>query len=223
MSAENPLPHDDDDFDAPDPLPIQRDNPDDFDDDEIDEELDEYDELDLFDEDEDEDQPEDELDEEDDEGEDELDEDEDDEEYEIIEIELEEADVDELKEMLGYRLAYELIESEAEGLYEEMDKLCRLAPKERATKLQMQAVNKAIQRAKVLLEGDAIIDEIAEFAIRRELPEYRDAVTVLRQVLQAMKRYAEGSSAYLWSPQFEAQIEAAGVNEEDAGDPLAEV
>ncbi|MFP4139617.1 MAG: hypothetical protein ACOCWV_02935 [Planctomycetota bacterium] len=214
MSAENTLPHDDDDFDAPDLLPIQRDDPDDFDDDEIDDELDEYDELDLFDEDEDEDEDEGELD-----GE----EDEDDEEYEIIEIELEEADVDELKEMYGYRLAYELIESEAEGLYEEMDKLCRLAPKERATKLQMQAVNKAIQRAKVLLEGDAIIDEIAEFAIRRELPEYRDAVTVLRQVLQAMKRYAEGSSAYLWSPQFEAQIEAAGINEEDAGDPLAEV
>jgi hypothetical protein len=221
MSTENPLPHDDDDFDAPDPLPIQRDEADDFDDDEIDDELDEYDELDLFDEDEDEDedddQPEDELDEDEDED------DEDDEEYEIIEIELEEADVDELKEMYGYRLAYELIESETEGLYEEMDKLCQLAPKERATKLQMQAVNKAIQRAKVLLEGDAIIDEIAEFAIRRELPEYRDAVTVLRQVLQAMKRYAEGSSAYLWSPQFEAQIEAAGVNEEDASDPLAEV
>lgn len=216
MLAENDLPHDDDDFDAPDPLPIQKDEPDDpdeFDEEDYEEDLEDYDELDIFDED----------DEETDEDEDEEDAEEEEDEYEFVEIDLEDADVDELKEVLGYRLAYELIESDTVGLYEEMDKLCQLAPKERATKLQMQAVNKAIRRAKILLEGDAIIDEISEFSIRRELPEYRDAVTILRQVLQAMKRYAEGSSAYLWSPQFEAQLEAAGIGEDDAVDPLTEV
>jgi hypothetical protein len=216
MLAENDLPHDDDDFDAPDPLPIQKDEPDDpdeFDEEDYEEDLEDYDELDIFDED----------DEETDEDEDEEDAEEEEDEYEFVEIDLEDADVDELKEVLGYRLAYELIESDTVGLYEEMDKLCQLAPKERATKLQMQAVNKAIRRAKILLEGDAIIDEISEFPIRRELPEYRDAVTILRQVLQAMKRYAEGSSAYLWSPQFEAQLEAAGIGEDDAVDPLTEV
>jgi hypothetical protein len=125
MLAENDLPHDDDDFDAPDPLPIQKDEPDDpdeFDEEDYEEDLEDYDELDIFDED----------DEETDEDEDEEDAEEEEDEYEFVEIDLEDADVDELKEVLGYRLAYELIESDTVGLYEEMDKLCQLAPKERA-------------------------------------------------------------------------------------------
>jgi hypothetical protein len=146
------------------------------------------------------------------------DEEDDEEEYEYVE--LTEEDIEELKELLGYRVAYELIESETDGLYEEMDKLCQLAPKERATKLQMEAVNKVIRRCKVLLEGDLVVDEIEQFPVRRELPEYRDVVTVLRQLAQALKRFSEGSNAYLWSEVFEDQCDAAGLGTDDAKDVL---
>ncbi|MFP4054856.1 MAG: hypothetical protein ACLFV7_13420 [Phycisphaerae bacterium] len=198
MSGKKNLPPEEEDdleFDAPEPLPID----------------DEDDENGVYEDEEDYDLDEFEL---------EEDSGEEDEEDEYEYVELTEEEVEELKELLGFRVAYELIESETDGLYEEMDKLCQLAPKERATRLQMEAVNKVIRRCKVLLEGDLVVDEIEQFPVRRELPEYRDVVTVLRQLAQALKRFSEGSNAYLWSEDFEFQCDAAGLGTDDAKDVL---
>lgn len=129
----------------------------------------------------------------------------------------ERAVVKQLKELLGIRLACELLESELEGLYDEMDKLAKKAPTETVTNLQLRVVNSFVQKAKKLLAGDTIIDEITVFVAAGDNPEYRDVITVLRQIKQGLERFRGGGKySYLWEQYFENQLSEHEIEDEEA-------
>lgn len=92
------------------------------------------------------------------------------------------------------RYAYELLKSELDGIYEEIDKLCKKAPREPASDLQTKVVNRLIKRNKRFLAGDSMIDEISSFIPAGDNPEYRDVLTVLRQLRQGLSRFHEKNS-----------------------------
>ena|SRR5947207_216805 len=120
-----------------------------------------------------------------------------------------------LREWLGQKQACELLESESEGLYEEIDKLCKKAPSESVTNLQVNAVNGFIKRSKKLLEGDPIIDEVTVFVAAGDNPEYRDVVTVLRQVNQGLERF-RNRNKYLWDDDFDDELTENQLDDTDA-------
>lgn len=121
----------------------------------------------------------------------------------------------ELKEYLGRKQAFALVHSEALGLYDEMDKLCKKAPSEMATALQVNVVNRFIERAKQLLQGDPIIDDVTAFVPAGDNPEYRDVLTVLRQITQGLQRF-EGNNSYLWDEGFEEELAENDIEDTDA-------
>lgn len=96
---------------------------------------------------------------------------------------------DELRQGLRIKRAYEMLVSEVTGLYDEMDKLTKKAANEPVTTLQLKILNSFIKKAKRLLSGDTIIDEVEVFVAAGDNPEYRDAVTVLRQIRQGLERF----------------------------------
>ena len=121
----------------------------------------------------------------------------------------------ELKEGLGQKQAYELIHSEGLGLYDEIDKLCKKAPSEMATPLQVTVVNGFINRAKQLLQGDPIINEVSSFVPAGDNPEYRDVLTVLRQITQGLQRF-KVHNTYLWEEDFEDELAEHSIDDDDA-------
>lgn len=75
------------------------------------------------------------------------------------------------------------------GLYDEMDKLGKKAPSAQISDLALQRVNRAIREAKVLLGvHDNYVADLAEFVPAGENPEVRDAVLVLKEILQGLTR-----------------------------------
>jgi hypothetical protein len=92
------------------------------------------------------------------------------------------------------RYAYKLLKSELDGIYEEIDKLCKKAPREPASDLQTKVVNRLIKRNKRFLVGDSMIDEMSSFIPAGDNPEYRDVLTVLRQLRQGLSRFHEKNS-----------------------------
>lgn len=122
----------------------------------------------------------------------------------------------ELKQFLGERVAFDLVQSELNGIYQEMDKLCKRAPSELITSLQLKVVNSSIERAKQLLSGDLIIEEVSIFVAAGDNPEYRDVLTILRQLLQGMDRCKEGPWRYLWDSAFENELEEHDIDNADA-------
>ena len=121
-----------------------------------------------------------------------------------------------LKTWLGLKQAHELLESEVEGLYGEMDKLARKSPSESVTDLQLRAINSFISKSKQLLSDDVVIGEVTSFVAAGDNPEYRDAVTVLRQITQALKRYREHRWKYFWDSDFDDELLENELDEEDA-------
>ena len=97
--------------------------------------------------------------------------------------------VEQLRRGMQMKEAYHVLQSEIAGLYDEMDKLAKKAPNEPVTNLQLKIVNSFIRKAKLLLTGDNIIDEVEIFVSAGDNPEYRDVVTVLRQVRQGLERF----------------------------------
>ena len=95
----------------------------------------------------------------------------------------------ELRQGLRIKRAYYMLFSEVTGLYDEMDKLAKKVPNEPVTNLQLKILNRFITKAKRLLVGDTIIDEVEVFVAAGDNPEYRDAVTVLRQTRQGLERF----------------------------------
>lgn len=95
----------------------------------------------------------------------------------------------ELLEGRAMKEAYYLLESELAGLYDEIDKLAKKAPNEPVTSLQMKIVNSFVKKSKHLLSGDTFIDEIEIFVSAGDNPEYRDFITVLRQIRQGLERF----------------------------------
>ena len=124
--------------------------------------------------------------------------------------------VTELKSWLGVKQAHELLESEGRGLYDEMDKLCKKVPTETATTLQVTVINGFITRTKRLLEGDPIIDEVTAFVPAGDNPDYRDVITVLRQLNQGLKRFKEHKNKYLWDDDFDDELSEHELDDDDA-------
>ncbi len=111
---------------------------------------------------------------------------------------------EELRLGLLKKRAYHMLVSEVTGLYDEMDKLAKKAPNEPVTNLQLRVLNKFVTKAKHLLVGDTIIDEVEIFVAAGDNPEYRDAVTVLRQVRQGLERFK--ANDFIFTERFKAEI-----------------
>ncbi len=83
----------------------------------------------------------------------------------------------------------ELLTSAVKGHYEEMDKLSKKAPAEKVTDLALGEINYTIEETKKLLDDDVFIQRLNVFVAAGDNPELRDAVLVLRQLLQGLARY----------------------------------
>jgi hypothetical protein len=129
---------------------------------------------------------------------------------------------EELRQGLRAKRAHYLLDSEVAGLYDEMDKLGKKAPNEPITKLQLKIINSFIRKAKRLLSGDTIIDEVEVFVGAGDMPEYRDAVTVLRQIRQGLKRYEDKD--FIFTKAFEDELAEYEIDEdEELSDYFADV
>ncbi len=81
------------------------------------------------------------------------------------------------------------LKSFTQGLYDEMDKLQKKAPSAGLSDLATKRVNRAIKDAKELMGTyDSYVSELSEFVPAGDNPEVRDAVLVLREILQALER-----------------------------------
>jgi len=121
--------------------------------------------------------------------------------------------VNQLRRGKQMKEAYYMLQSEIAGLYDEMDKLAKKAPNEPVTTLQLKIVNSFIRKAKLLLTGDNIIDEVEIFVSAGDNPEYRDVVTVLRQIRQGLERFK--NKEYIFSSDFKEEC-----NENDLDDEI---
>ncbi|MDX6577824.1 MAG: hypothetical protein QOE96_3777 [Blastocatellia bacterium] len=120
---------------------------------------------------------------------------------------------DELRQMLRVKRAYGMLVSEVTGLYDEMDKLAKKAPNEPVTTLQLKIINSFIKKAKQLLSGDIIIDEVEVFVAAGDNPEYRDVVTVLRQVRQGLDRFE--AIDFVFTDSFDEELLENEIDEEE--------
>jgi hypothetical protein len=84
---------------------------------------------------------------------------------------------------------WEALFSYADGLYTEMDKLARKAPRESISDLAMTRVNRAIKEARAIAGPfDVYASDLAEFVAAGENAEVRDAVLVLGEIRSALER-----------------------------------
>lgn len=131
-------------------------------------------------------------------------------------------EIEKLKNGIRVRPAVDLVESELTGLYDEIDKLAKKVPNEPVTDLQLRILNSLIRKAKYLLSGDTIINEVEIFVAAGNNPEYRDALTVLRQIRQGLERYKVRNN-FIFGPSFTSGIEKYGLGNEDPGDFFADM
>jgi len=113
---------------------------------------------------------------------------------------------EELREWISLKQTHEMIKSELMELYDEVDKLVKTLPMEPITSLQLKTVNSFLGKAKSLLSGDTIIDEIEVFVTSEDKPEYRDVIMVLRQIRQGLERF-ETRNAFIFSSRFNDHLE----------------
>ena len=118
----------------------------------------------------------------------------------------EDARCEELRQWMSSKLAYELIKSELLGLYDEVNKLVRILPKEPITPLQLKITNDLLRKAKSLLSGDTGIDQVEIFVGAASMPEYRDVIIVLRQIRQGLERF-EAKNKFIFTSGFDDQLE----------------
>lgn len=118
----------------------------------------------------------------------------------------EDARCEELRQWISWKLAHEMIKSELIGLYDEVDKLVRILPKEPITPLQLKITNDFLRKAKSLLSEDTGIDQVEIFGGEAGLPEYRDVIIVLRQIRQGLERF-EAKNKFVFSNKFDDQLE----------------
>jgi poly-D-alanine transfer protein DltD len=120
---------------------------------------------------------------------------------------------EELRQGLRMKQAYDMLLSEVTGLYDEMDKLAKKAPNEPVTNLQLKIINSFIKKAKHLLSGDTIINEVEVFVAAGDNPEYRDAVTVLRQIRQGLERFK--AKDYIFTKPFRDELSEYEIDDEE--------
>ena len=88
--------------------------------------------------------------------------------------------------------AWYALRSFTKGLYDEMDKLAKKAPSSQLSDLATKRVNRAIAESKILMAShDPYVADLSEFVPAGENPEVRDAVLVLREILDAIDRLDE--------------------------------
>ncbi|HOQ43001.1 MAG TPA: hypothetical protein PK178_12650 [Smithellaceae bacterium] len=121
--------------------------------------------------------------------------------------------IKQLRRGMQKKEAYYMLHSEIAGLYDEMDKLAKKAPNEPVTNLQLKIVNSFIRKAKLLLTGDNIIDEVEIFVSAGDNPEYRDVVTVLRQIRQGFERFKKNED-YIFSSDFKEECSESNLEDE---------
>jgi len=129
----------------------------------------------------------------------------------------EEAQIKALKNQLMYKNSYGLVTSELDGIYDEIDKLCKKAPNEPVTTLQLGIVNRLIEKIKRLFDNDKILKEISTFIAAGDNPEYRDVLTVLRQLKQALNRFHQKYS-YIFNINFRDELGEYGIDPSDVLD-----
>jgi hypothetical protein len=118
----------------------------------------------------------------------------------------ENARCEELRKWRSWKLTHEMIKSELKGLYDEVDKLVKIMPKEPITPLQLKLTNYLVGEAKALLSEDTAICQVEIFVDETDLPEYRDVIIVLRQIRQGLERF-EAKNKYIFSSNFDRQLE----------------
>jgi hypothetical protein len=84
----------------------------------------------------------------------------------------------------------DLLESVSLGLYDELDKLAKKAGAEEVTDLVLEQVNDVIREVKELIQEDPYVQRYREFVPAGNNPQHRDVVVVLRQIRQALDRFA---------------------------------
>lgn len=80
------------------------------------------------------------------------------------------------------------LESVADGVYDEIDKLTKKAPAETVTGLALEQINDIIRETKEASPDDKYLQRLKEFVPAGDNPELRDALMVLRQVREGLKR-----------------------------------
>jgi hypothetical protein len=83
-----------------------------------------------------------------------------------------------------------LLQSVSSGLYIEIDKLSKKAPAEKVTDLVLKQMNDVIKESKELVTEDAYVQRQQEFIPAGDNPQHRDAVVVMRQILEGLKRFS---------------------------------
>jgi hypothetical protein len=84
----------------------------------------------------------------------------------------------------------QLLESVSLGLYDELDKLAKKAGADEVTDLVLEQVNDVIREVKELIQEDPYVQRYREFVPAGNNPQHRDVVVVLRQIRQALNRFA---------------------------------
>lgn len=93
-----------------------------------------------------------------------------------------------LTQRIMQKKLHELLASVGDGLYLEVDKLNKKAPAEQTTKLMCDELNEFIKDATKLMASDPYVARVKPFVAAGEYPENRDALLVLRTLLQGLKR-----------------------------------
>lgn len=88
------------------------------------------------------------------------------------------------------RRKYDLMLSDMEGWYEEIDKQTKKSPADQVTDLQLETVNDIINQIKELMSDDEIITKVKQFVAAGDNAEYRDVIVVLRRLKQGLDRFA---------------------------------
>jgi hypothetical protein len=84
-----------------------------------------------------------------------------------------------------------LLKSVLDGHYEEIEKLTKKSPSNEVTDLALKRINTVIKDTKKLLAGDPYIDSIDVFVAAGDMPQLRDVLMVLRELIQGMERRAD--------------------------------
>jgi hypothetical protein len=101
---------------------------------------------------------------------------------------------DRLEEVEQGRDTLPLLESVANALYQEIDKLCKKAPAEPITDLVLEEVNNTIKETKQLAGSDPYVQRLNEFVPAGDNPQQRDVIVVLRLVQGGLERYAKDAA-----------------------------
>lgn len=83
-----------------------------------------------------------------------------------------------------------LLQSVVSGLYLEIQMLAKKAPSETITDLALENINRVISDTKELMQDDPYIQTLEVFIPAGDLPELRDALIVLGQIIKGLERFS---------------------------------